>query len=329
MPTLSARFLIEITAPCLITWPENLPCEWTLNENIFGIKLKLLTAGNRSKFKDDINWTAALNEIEILISREDEEIPPNVIVTHDGKRDLTILQSYLGRRLQEYSDIAYAISNRVLQFFKYDLNTPLVQHISKSLQALQNPTWYDSKGVELLGGNSIYVSQPVSGLDGKLGVKRLTPNEQSSFTEFLKHPYEVSLSDSLLSDAQTAWFQGNLRRSVLELAICTEVIVKRKFFSEESPAGAAFDYLEDKGKISVRVLDLIDGAAKEAFFYSYKIEHNEKYTDIDHLFRCRNKIAHRGELAFRNDSGYINVNAQHVESWWLSVKHLKDWLNLI
>jgi hypothetical protein len=114
---------------------------------------------------------------------------------------------------------------------------------------------------------------------------------------------------------------------VLELAICAELMVKRAFFAKSSPAGIAFDYLEDKARVSVRVLELLDAVAEEAFSRSYRREEAARFRSIDELFRCRNKIAHRGELVFREDSGaLIQVDGSKVESWWFAVAHLKSWL---
>jgi hypothetical protein len=95
-------------------------------------------------------------------------------------------------------------------------------------------------------------------------------------------------------------------------------------------AGAAFDYFEDKSRISVRVLELLDGVAKEAFARSYRIDAADQFQRIDHLFRCRNKVAHRGELAFRDDKGsLIQVDKSMVTSWWDATAHLMQWLDAI
>ena len=107
-------------------------------------------------------------------------------------------------------------------------------------------------------------------------------------------------------------------------------MVKRTFFAKASPAGAAFDYLEDKAKVSVRVLELLDVIAEEAFSRSYRKENGADYQYIDQLFRCRNKIAHRGELLFRDDHGAtVQVDAKTVGIWWLAVANLKDWLETL
>lgn len=104
-------------------------------------------------------------------------------------------------------------------------------------------------------------------------------------------------------------------------------MVKRTFFAKASPAGSAFDYLEDKSKVSATVLQLLDAVAKEAFSISYKELKPIDYQSIDFLFRCRNKIAHRGELSFKDDGNkVIYVEASLVERWWLAVADLKPWL---
>jgi hypothetical protein len=111
------------------------------------------------------------------------------------------------------------------------------------------------------------------------------------------------------------------------LAIACEIVVKRCFFAEDSPAGAAFDYLEDKAKVNVRVLELIDAVAQVAFGKSFKIECSQDYRNIDYLFRCRNKIAHRGELSLRDDSGgKLLPDKKLIETWFKSVLALKAWL---
>lgn len=78
----------------------------------------------------------------------------------------------------------------------------------------------------------------------------------------------------------------------------------------------------------VRVLDLLDPVSREAFGNSFRSEHPDEYRDIDHLFRCRNKVAHRGELSYRDDRGTrVSVNATMVSRWWNSILVLVKWLD--
>ena len=328
MPTLSAKFILEVSSPCLLAWPEGQPPDLVATLGDFHVITKLQSAAHwRTKGKDDVNWTTGLSELEIVVSRNEMDAPPDVIVTTDGKRNLTLQGEYLRLRLPEYQAAAREIANRILRFFQYSLLTPQVRQIPRWDQSLHNPMWFDENGQELRGGTHTVVAQPVPGLWGELGARKLTPTELPELQSFLATPTEAPLALALLSDAQAAWFDGSLRRSVLELAICTEVMVKRRFFAQASPAGAAFDYLEDKAKVSVRVLELLDSVAEEAFGCSYKKREPGNYQKIDHLFRCRNKIAHRGELTFRDDSGKaVDVDAPLVETWWHAVASLRTWL---
>lgn len=328
MPVISAKFSIEILSPCLLTWPEGGAPSFAVTIEGFNINATLNSANGWSVSETGgTTWTKGLATVEILVSREEREHPPKVIETGDGKRDLTAQGAYLRSLLPEYKATAMQVANSILQFFRYSLSTPQVRQIASWDPGLNNPLWFDANGGELRGGTRTAVLRPVPGLWGELGAQKLTPADLPALQSFVAAPTEPSLALTLLSDAQAAWFEGNLRRSILELAICTEVLVKRRFFEQTTPAGAAFDYLEDKAKVSVRVLDLLDVIAEEAFAQSYRKQSSANYQCIDHLFRCRNKIAHRGELTYKDDSGtMILVDETHVKSWWHAVVHLKSWL---
>jgi hypothetical protein len=330
MPQLSARFSFPISAACLITWPET-GTPGALHVAVEGLSVKVtLTLAEhwRTKPNSEADWTTSVAELEITVSGEEPDEPPPVLVSAEGKRDLTAQQAYLLKKLPRYKRIAIEVGNRVLTFFRYTLNTPNVVRISERDQAANQATWIDASGQDLPAPTAIFIVQPVPGLKGQLGVKKLTPDSFENLQAYVESPKDPSLPVSLLSEAQSAWFEGNLRRAVLELSICTEVVVKRRFFAHESPAGAAFDYLEDRSKIAVKVLDLIDAVAEAAFGISYKKAEPNRYRSIDYLFRCRNKIAHRGELSFRDDGARtIAVDATTVEEWWNAVAHLVSWIN--
>jgi hypothetical protein len=304
VPTLSAKFSLEVSSPCLLALTDGQVPQVVANIGDFRIAAKLLSTEDwRTKEKHDVNWTTRLRALEIEVSRDEGDSPPDVIVTPEGRRDLTVQGRYLSSKLPEYQAVALDMASRILRFFQYSLFTPLVRQIPKWDESLHNPAWFDTNGNKLGDGPSTIVAHPVAGLWGQLGARKLTPAELPELQSFVAAPTEPALAVALLSDAQAAWFEGSLRRSVLELAICAEVMVKRRFFAKASPAGAAFDYLEDKAKVSVRILELLDAVAKEAFACSFKKQDPDNFQKIDHLFRCRNKIAHRGELSFRDDSG--------------------------
>lgn len=327
MMRLKAKFNIQVSSPCLLALPEAERPEVTASVGDFSVTARLLPVeGRRSKGRDDINWTAPLGELVIEVSR-DELDPPPAMTTHDEPAELKAQWAYWNSKVDEYRNPAREVANRVLSFFQYSLFTPLVREITTWNQSLANPDWFDSHGNELRRGGRRYVVEPVPGLFGKLGARTLTPDDVPALAAFVATPSEPPLALALLSDAQSAWFEGSLRRAVLELAICAEIMVKRHFFAEATPAGAAFDYLEDKAKVSVRVMELVTSVAEEAFSRSYKKDEPTNFESIDHLFRCRNKIAHRGELSFRDDGGKtVAVDAQLVERWWHAVAGLKQWL---
>lgn len=324
MPILSAKFKLDVTSPCLIQWPDGEVPAVSLQLGEFAVHAKLLLGGTPSKNEDDTDWIRELRTLEIGISREERDSTPDIIETPDGKRDLSVRSTFLGALLPEYRDTAYEVANRIMRFFQYSLSTPLVRPSPTWSQSLSNPSWTDANGMVVMEGTRTIVGGPMPGRRGELGVEKLTPEKLPDLQAFLETPKDVSLAAALLSDAQTAWFEGSLRRSVLELAICVEILVKRRFFSEASPAGAAFDYLEDKARVQVRVLELLDAISDEAFGRSYKRQEPDNFRRI----RCRNKIAHRGELSFRDESGTtIFAEEQLVKSWWEAVAHLNVWLH--
>ena len=223
MPKLSARFTINIPSPCLLAWPDDHTPEIVATLGSFCVVAKLFSAEDwRSKHKDDVCWTTGLSQLEIEVSRLENDAPPDVVVTHEGMRDLTMQGEYLRSKLPAYQEAVLEIANRILQFFQYSLRTPLVRPIPNWDHSLHNPIWLDDSEKELRGGTYTVKGRPVPGLNGKLGVKKLTPAEFPELQSFVAAPTEPQLADTLLSDAQGAWFEGSLRRSVLELAICTD-----------------------------------------------------------------------------------------------------------
>lgn len=327
MPTLSARFNVELTAPCLLELPDDMTPTVAAIVQGFDVSVRLISEdGQKGRFHGDQHWTTRLGSLEILVSRDESDLPPAVITQANGRRDLTELSAWLRPKLPQFKATALEAANRVLNYFKFALSAPLVKPTPSWLPGLNNPTWIDDSGAELPTSIFTAGAQPIPGWNGELGVQKLTMDRIASLETFLSSTYTPELPEQLISDAQAAWFEGNLRRAVLELAICTEITVKRLFFSAASPAGAAYDYLEDKAKVSVRVLELLDAVASEAFSQSFKQFDLGSYRHIDHLFRCRNKIAHRGDLSYRADSGsVIAVDSSLVKDWWGAVAALRAW----
>ena len=115
------------------------------------------------------------------------------------------------------------------------------------------------------------------------------------------------------------------------MAIACEVAVKQtysaKIFAKPTPAGAAYEYLEDKGLINASIPNMIHPVAKKAFGKSFMEDEKSHYHNIEFLFRCRNKVAHRGELVYKDNSDRLcSVDKGKLVEWWESAEILRVWL---
>ena len=218
-----------------------------------------------------------------------------------------------------------------VRFFKYNLRNPLLKEwiiydFLKDEYAFYNPEWLDMNG-NLIDGVDFEVKSGIIGIEGIgflnenfLGIQHYSSVlSEEALQQALNEDVTYQLYEELISDAQTAAFEGNNRRAVLELAIATEVFIKN-FFFKSNP--------DDKNKLNVRPIDLIDLDAKSAFGTSFKQYSPSDYKNIDHLFRCRNQIAHQGKLGFRTDNDdWIEATNDTVNDWWKSVRQLIQWLD--
>ncbi len=312
----------------LACYPEDETISSKCTIDGFDITIRLQCDSSvRSKEKDDEYSTYVLDRATVTVAKDEVEAPPEVIPDGQGRRDYRVQSEYFKGRIKEYGSVAREALNRLIRFFKFQLYTPYIQEFPEKHNAFQNAEWTDSEGREAGKGGVSFIVKGIPGQWGQLGVQKLRLEDKESLNAALQKPFQPQLHEEIISDAQTALFEGNLRRSVLELAIACEIAVKRSFFSGDSPAGAAFEYFENKSMIKVTVLNLVNRVAQEVFGRSFKEDHLSDFTNIDHLFRCRNKVAHRGDLSFRADSGpRQSVSYETVADWWLSVQNLLGWL---
>jgi hypothetical protein len=68
-----------------------------------------------------------------------------------------------------------------------------------------------------------------------------------------------------------------LRRGVFELAIASELAIKRAFFSVDTFSTRAFDYFEDKSLAGVLLIDYTHKVAKSVFDESFKDFSNDDF----------------------------------------------------
>jgi hypothetical protein len=217
--------------------------------------------------------------------------------------------------------------NRAIIFFKYRLHNPNLSRLS--YRDFHDPVWIVESGEEISLNLKIFLNSRIWA-HKKFGVTHLSRQDDPDLEKALQCPIHPELSEELLSDAQSAIIHGDFRRAVLEMAIACETAVKQAFFAKATPAGAAYEYLEDKGKVHVTIIELISSVAEQAFGKRFKEDEMDHYDNIDFLFRCRNKAAHRGELIYKDKSGILcSVDDSKLADWWESVEILRAWLQAI
>jgi hypothetical protein len=272
-------------------------------------------------------WYWAISKVRIQSARNEDLAAP-IPQTIDGRINYEERRKYFEEREPAYQQAAWEMLDRAVRFFKYHLHNPNLSSVNQFDRDFQNPVWIDEGGEEIKYTDTgrITVVNTKPHLD-RFGIRPFSRLDDTDLLNALENPISPDLIEQLLSDAQSAAFQGNLRRSVLETAIACEIAVKQAFFAKATPSGAAYEYLEDKGKVHVSIPDLIHSVAKQAFGKSFKEDEEPHYNNIDFLFRGRNKVAHRGKLIYRDGSGALHpIDNYKLEEWWKSVRILHAWL---
>lgn len=276
--------------------------------------------GPRSRRRRQRNWTATSKEVSVAVSRDEAVPPPPLIVLPSGGRDFRNRVPYMDQRSREYGPVAFRALNNAVAFLRFQLRQPLQKIQASALN------WTDDLGHDIETG--IVITAPATFLthpDGYLGVQPLERKHDKRLGAAIAKPVSVALHEELLSDAQAAAMQGNIRRAVLELAIACEVFAKHAFFGSDD-AGRVFAALEDRGKLGVSIIDLIEIGGEALRGTKFRKFDPAAHADIDHLFRARNKVAHRGEVTFRDDKGKQHtVDRALLERWWRSVEKLFAW----
>jgi hypothetical protein len=329
MIRLVAHFDIKLPGHCLVVSPvvRQIPLHCTING--FDVSVQLGNLSSEGKAADDEHWTYVLENLVVKVTRDENEAPQPVAPNAERQLDYTVQGEYFSQRIVEYGAAACEAVNRLIRFFKFKLNTPFLHEFSSSHQSFLNAEWRDASSTLVGKGRPTIVLERVPGLWGELGVKKLRREAAESLQAALTQPREPLLYEQVLSDAQTALFEDNLRRAVLELAIASELVVEGKFLSGNSPAVAAFEYLEDTARYRVRVVEFIHGVARKSFGKSFRQDHHSHHMNIEHLFQCRNNVAHMGELSYRVQQDVITVDSEVVACWLDSVRLLINWLGAL
>lgn len=317
--TLVAKFQIPLHVPLLLKRADDDPLLYEVQLDGYDVSLQLITnryfavKAPRAKY-----WAVPYTAVEIYVSKEDVQPPPI---------DYEAQIPYFEDRLPLYSAVARRSMNAAIQYFKYRLWQPMLDELPYYIDSLNNPEWTDQDGVEVGRGIGKVTLDRTPGIYGELGTILFQKKHDKAFARALVAPVKPRLEDELLYDAQVSIWKENSRRAVLEMALAVEVMVKTRFFGGDVVGGVAFEHLEDRGKVNVRVIDLVHSTAKAVFGESFRETNPDQHKELDHLFRARNKVAHRGKAVFRDDGGDIHqVNDAMLRHWWEAVTTLRSWL---
>lgn len=254
----------------------------------------------------------------------------SVRVTRDELGDLASIKSNLFEIYPSFEKIAERGINRLIRFFKFKLNNPLLREVSCHDDPWSNnPKWYDVEGNEIdLGlGTSDCSRHLAYGFYPRFGMKALHDINDPDFYNALQKSIQPKLYEEFLADARTEIIEENYTRAVLEMAIACELFVKNAFFSDSPISGALFDYLALQRKIEVSIHELINKPAKEVFGYSFKDDYPNDFNNIGYLFQARNRVAHSGQCIYKDNKGKEKeVDEFVLEEWWQSLATLIDWL---
>lgn len=330
MKELIAKYELELDYPVYIkrSKSDELRYEFSIDDASV-VVLLIPDEGRKGKLQSERLWTLAVNYIAISVSLpETEEPPPADIIPRDDYGSYFDIEQYFDKRFKRYSDVAEVVYLRLLKFLKYEIGTPFLFNINNATGDLL-PTWLDENGEEIWKTRNKVISVPWSPgwSKNEFGIKKLRKSDDKKLLSALKNDVDVTLYQEIMYEGQAAVLKNNYRRAILEMAIACEIAVKQTFFAESTVSGLAYEYLEDQKRINVRAIDLISKVAEYVFGENFKLVNQKAYKDIDHLFRCRNKIAHRGQVIYRDDSGvWHQPDRNTLRNWWISIEEMFVWL---
>ena len=328
MYTLTATYLLSLSSSLRLQREMSDALDYCVIIDDFTVAIRIINEGRPLVEAPGQLPITLASQVQVRVSRDEKEEPPALPTNSQGGRNFVERSNWIGAREKDYKKAALVVINRLITFFKYDQRTPDLQRLNEQFEGFNNPTWTDANGQEIESGIYTIVGTFLIASGAELlGQRNFTEADDNALRDALQSDHDVSVARQLLSEAQTSVLNGNYRRGVLEMAIACEVAIKQAFFKAATAAGSAFEYLEDKGKVHVRAIDLLHGPALEAFSTSFKESNPARYQHLDYLFRCRNKIAHRALAEYRDDGGVVHsVDRRTLELWWQSVEYLFQWL---
>lgn len=340
MPRLTARFEGEFTAPVLLradressdafSRPEFDQGRLTYRAAINGFDIVMVLHPNGGGWTRLSDGTVLLGAYacSIEVSRDENEEVPAIVVSAAGARDFTPRTPYFQARAPAYGEAARECLRRFVTFLRFRLHQPFNWGAGDSPpRIIRSTTWFDPGGEELDPGFRFFESTTSGVGNREWHAVPLGAPEEEALGLALQSDLAVPLHYLILGQGRDAALEGDLRRGVMELAMSAEIAVKQSFFAPATAAGEAFEYLEDKNQVRIGVVELLREPSKRAFGESFGAYDAAAFECIEYLFRCRNKVVHRGELAFRDRAGDPRIaDRDTLREWFSAVLTLFDWL---
>jgi hypothetical protein len=328
MPKLIATFKVQLPNSLLVKRSKKTTPHYRTRIDDFEVNITLNPKSDvDSKQKGEKYYTYIVSEVSISV-RRDEAISPPPAITPEGP-DFSARYAYLDEREAHYRQAALTVVNRLMRFFKYELRNALMSELALSDEDLQIPRWTDENNNSVGVPRVKFSAEALPWMAGyPFGAKPLSEDDDFDLQKAIKIQIVPELYEELLSDAQAAIFQGNLRRAVLEMAIACEVAIKQTYFAKSPAAEAAFDYLITERYMEVPLTEFINKLAKKAFGESFnEVGKGKHFQNIKRLFECRNKVAHKGQAIYLDGDIYREVDIKILAQWWQSLEELISWLN--
>lgn len=232
--------------------------------------------------------------------------------------------NFFMKMLEQYSLTGVTVLNRLLRFFRFCLKNHHATMMYTS--GLLDVVWSDETG-KTYPFELRYVRPTPDTFYLWYDESILVPERLADLQGCMAQDVYPDLHMELLVDAWAALGHRNERRAVIEGAIACEAAVKAAFFGFDTVAANALEFLEEKARAKLPVIQYLHSAAKRVFGRSFKEEMPDEYKCIESLFSVRNKAAHRGLCYFRDDHGrVVLVDDQVVGQWLRAVEKAFDWL---
>lgn len=305
-------------------WPEDSEISFFSNINDSDVKVNFEKCFS-CKFKNegDKHFTEPIFEIKIEVSKKGNFDIPKIEKVQDYEKRIIFFDNIL----PEFSNVAFEAYSRIIFYLKYVLYNPYLIEYPRDHAFFYNAKWKNEKGEKIGGGTNKAHLLEVYDLENILGnylpSKKLSLKNSNQLKFILQNDLspKPQFHSQMLSGAVSSLFDLNLHRSVFELAISVESMVKRTFKLND---GKEYKYKSNKKNSPTNIIEIV---ASEAFGKSFAEEQPKIFKNLENLFRCRNKIAHHGSLDYRdietNEQKIPNI--QTVTNWTKSVQYLEYW----